>query len=260
MQPLAPPLPDRRPRTGLAARWAGLALGAVLAWALAGDDHLGLRLLGAAPAFGLCAVAGVLVGDALTPRPTGTVRGAGLTPRRIRDFLPRRLTSVLAAQAAALLALLTAAALTASADDLGRAGRSLTAACGELTESHGPWPGLFYGGPILGALALATAACGYALHRVTRRPAPAPSATAEAREADERQRRDHARAVTAAWGLTVCVPLAGSAFSAWGALTSLSCLGATAQTLGWLVLPVAVTAFGTALWLLFTLVTPRTAA
>ncbi|MEV6331600.1 hypothetical protein [Streptomyces sp. NPDC051909] len=263
MQPLDPPVPlPRTLHAGLAARWTGLVLGAGLAWLLAGTDRLGigpgLGLLGAVPAFGLCAVAGVLVGDALTPKQTGTVRSAALTPRRVRDFLPLRLVYVLTGQATVLVTLLTGAALTASADDLGRAGRALTAACGRLTESHGPWPGLFYGVPILGALALTTAVCGYALHRVTRRPAPAPTATAEARESDERQRHDHARALTAAWGLTVCVPLAGSAFFAWGSLTSLSCLGATAQTLGWLLLPVAVTALGTALWLLFTLVTPRT--
>lgn len=53
------------------ARWAGLAVFAITA-------------------FGLCVVGGVLLGDALTPRPREAVRTAGLAPRRVRDHVPPR--------------------------------------------------------------------------------------------------------------------------------------------------------------------------
>ncbi|MEV0484726.1 hypothetical protein AB0I69_29455 [Streptomyces sp. NPDC050508] len=248
------PGPHRRARAAFFARWGGLALGAALAWGIARSDRLGLGILHAVPVFGICAVAGILAADALIPKQQGPVRRAGLTPRRIRDFLPIRFATLLATQAVALVILLTAAAFTASADDMGRASRSLSAACGGLTESHGPWPGLFYGIPILAALGIGSAACGYALYRITRRPAPDGDSALLAD--DEEQRRDRARAVTAAWGLLVSAPLAGSAFFASGALRSLSCLGPAPHAVGWILLPVAVTAGCTAVWSLFVLAAP----
>ncbi|WP_210592521.1 hypothetical protein [Streptomyces sp. GESEQ-35] len=252
-------LPDRhrRPRAERFARWGGLALGAALAWGIAGSDRLGSGILLATPVFGICAVAGILAADALSPKPEGPVRRAGLTPRRIRDFLPTRFAALLATQAAALIALLAAAAFTASADDMGRAGRTLGAACDGLTESHGPWPGLFYGVPILGALAFSTAACGYVLYRSTRRPVP--DGDPALRAADEEQRRDRVLAVTAAWGLLVSAPLAGTAFFASGALRSLSCLGPASHTVGWILLPVAAAAGCTAVWCLYVLAVPLSA-
>ncbi|WP_055696874.1 MULTISPECIES: hypothetical protein [Streptomyces] len=243
----APPLPPEtaaRSRVDLCARWAGLAAGAAAAWAVASrDGGLGIGILYAIPAFGLCAVAGVLLGDALTPPPRGPVRSAGLTPRRARDYVPPRVTRFLAAQALALVALLAVAAAVAAPDDQGRAGRSLSATCQGMTETVGPWPGLFYGAPVLISLAVGTAACAWSLRRIARRPS------------EEQPRRDRALAITAAWGLLVSTPLLGAATFASGALLSLDCMGASGSA--WLLIPVALCAMATMTWCLTTIVSPR---
>ncbi len=54
-------------------------------------------------AFGLCTVAGVLLRDALTAPRRGVVRTAGLTPRRVRDYVPPRITRLLLGLAVALV-------------------------------------------------------------------------------------------------------------------------------------------------------------
>ncbi|MGW7257063.1 hypothetical protein [Streptomyces sp. NPDC054834] len=113
------------------ARWTGPAVGALAARRLTPLDHGDgiLYAIPAYPAFGLCTVAGVLVGDALTPPTRGAVRPAGLAPRRARDHLPPRMSPLPAVLAGALVVLLTAAAAVASPDGLGRAGRALTLTC-----------------------------------------------------------------------------------------------------------------------------------
>ncbi|MFC8294298.1 hypothetical protein ACFUJ0_21235 [Streptomyces sp. NPDC057242] len=251
----APPAPLRPARAELLVRWGGAAIGAAAAWTVAHGAGLGLGVLHALPVFAVCATAGVLAADALTPGPGGgAVRLAGLVPRRVRDVLPTGFALLLAAEAAVLLALLAVAALTAAPDDTGGAGRTLSVACTSLTESRGPWPGLFYGLPVLAALAAGTAACGYALRRITGRPVPGGDSAVAADDA--RRRRERARAVTAAWGLLVSAPLAGAALFASGALRSLSCVGPLVHTAGLLLLPVAAVAAGTALWSLFTVLAP----
>ena len=58
-----------------------------------------------------------------------------------------------------------------SADDLGRAGRSLTRACSALAvEGRGPWPGSFYAWPLIAVVLIGLVVAGVALLSVTRRP------------------------------------------------------------------------------------------
>ncbi|WP_244177494.1 hypothetical protein [Streptomyces atriruber] len=244
LPPVIPPETAARARVDLYARWSGLAAGAAAAWAVASrDDGLGIGILYAIPAFGLCAVAGVLLGDALTPPPHGPVRSAGLTPRRARDYVPPRTTRLLAAQALALITLLVAAAAMAAPDDQGHAGRSLSAICQGMTETVGPWPGLFYGAPVLASLAIGTAACAWSLRRIARRPS------------EEQPRRDRALAITAAWGLLISAPLLGTTTFATGALLGLDCMGASGAA--WFLIPVALSAASTMTWSLTTIVSPR---
>ncbi|WP_208643036.1 hypothetical protein [Streptomyces diastatochromogenes] len=228
------------------ARWTGLAAGALAAWPLSTLDH-GEGVLYAIPAFGLCAVAGVLVGDALTPPARGAVRTAGLAPRRVRDYVPPRMTRLLLVLAGALVVLLTVAGAVASPDDLGRAGRSLTLSCQGMTQSHGPWPGLYYGLPMLASLAVATVACGWSLRRIATRPG------------DEQSRRDRTLAIVAAWGLVVSISLLGAATTASASLLSLSCDGTVGTAGAVVLLPLALVSLVTGPWMLLTICSPRAA-
>lgn len=229
------------------ARWTGLAVG-VLASRWLQPLNNGEGTLYAILAFGLCAVAGVLAGDALTAPRQGAVRTADLTPRRVRDYVPPRMTILLLGLTAALVVALTAAAMVASPDDLGRAGRALTVTCRGMTESAGPWPGFYYGLPIVASLALSTAACGWSLRRIATRPG------------DEQSRRDRALAIVAAWGLLVSSSLLGVASTASGALMSTTCDGAVGTAANVVLWPLALLALLTAPWCLFTIISPRATA
>ncbi|GAA1357149.1 hypothetical protein [Streptomyces beijiangensis] len=229
------------------ARWAGIGAGVLAAGRMHNLGDLNTGILYAIPAFGLCTVAGTLLGDALTPRPQEAVRTAVLTPRRVRDYLPRRMTAALLFQAVFLVVLLAAAAAVASPGHLGFEGEQLSFSCGDHTEAAGPWPGLHYGLPILATLAVGTAACGWSLLRIARRPG------------DEQARRDRSLAITAAWGLLVSTPLMGVASSASGALMDLTCDGAPGQVATYLIWPMALVALVSTAWCFFTVVSPRAA-
>lgn len=240
-------LPSRlHPET--AAHRGGLLAAAALAWPASRiDAQLGTGILYGITAFSVCAVAGVLVADALRPRPQGTVRRARLGRRRVRDHLPRRPFALLAAQAVVLVALLTGALVAGSADDMGRAGRALTVVCPRVTETVGPWPGSYYGLPMLGLLASGTGLSGWTLRRI--------ALTAAGDDAGHRRR---SRSLIAAWGLLVTTPLAGVALFMGGAMRSISCLGGPLHALGWALIPVALLAAVSAVWCLVTLAFPRT--
>ncbi|MHA6758250.1 hypothetical protein [Streptacidiphilus sp. PAMC 29251] len=188
--------------------------------------------------------------DALTRRQQGTVRTAGLTPRRIRDYLPVRFTAVVAGFTVVLVALLAATTATGSADDAGRAGRSFVRVCGALTETRGPWPGSYYSLPLLAALGVATALCGLALHRTARRAAPDEPG---ARVLDDERRRAGMKAVVAAWGLLMTGSLTGTGLVVEGAIHNLSCTGAVLRTASWVLPPTLVGAAGTGLYCLVVL-------
>jgi hypothetical protein len=110
--------------------------------------------------FGLVVLLTVIAAERSVAPPTTKTRHAALSPRRIADYLPQRLTTAVIAATTALVAIGVAATLVASADDLGRAGRWLTISCtAATTQSKGPWPGAFYTVPLLVVIAtgLATA-------------------------------------------------------------------------------------------------------
>ncbi|MFF7450577.1 MULTISPECIES: hypothetical protein [unclassified Streptomyces] len=237
--------PSSRAHLDRYARWAGLAAGFLVARLLSPLTD-GDGILYAIPAFGLCAVAGVLVGDALTGPRRGAVRTAGLTPRRVRDYVPPRMTWLLLGLAAALVLTLTVATAVASPDDLGRAGRALTLTCRGTTDSASPWPGFSYAVPILSCLAVSTVACGWSLRRIATRPG------------DDRSRRDRTLAIVAAWGLVVSTSLLGVASTASGALMSTTCDGTPGTIANWALWPLALVSLLVAPWCLFTVASPRT--
>ncbi|WEB39046.1 hypothetical protein MOV08_06840 [Streptomyces yunnanensis] len=245
--------PASRRRVDRYARWSGLAAGVVAAPLLAtmptsyfGDDY-GMPIVLAITGFGLCAVGGVLLGDALTPRPQEAVRTAGLAPRRVRDHVPPRMTPVLLLLAVSLVVLLVIGLATASPDAIGRVGRALTVTCNGVTKPIGPWPGIFYGTPILASLTLGTAACSWALRRIAYRPC------------SDQQRRARSRAITAAWGLLVVPQLLLVVLMIATVLTHTSCAGALGTIAAVVIYPLGLLSLAALAGCLFTMVAPRAA-
>jgi hypothetical protein len=196
----------------LALRAGGIVVGVAAAFVVADADHLGLGAALAVPVFGASLLIGVVLGERTLPRPPTTgVRTARLTPRRVRDYLPRLPTAGLALLGGALLVLLSLTTITGSPDDQGRPGRAIQFACPGVgpgaVGARTPWPGSFYSVPIV-LTVLVTAVIGVLVLRVVVRR---PHVDAAGLSADEYRRRT-ASTVVATLGLVIAVPLAGSAF------------------------------------------------
>ena len=139
----------RRARTTARWRLAGLGVGIGVGIVAAQLDVLGRGLMLAVPLCALCILVGVVIGELRITAPRGPVRSAGLEVRRIRDYLPRRLTRVVAAATVLLVLVLGMTTAAGSPDDLGRAGRTLARQCSALVGTAvGPWPGSFYTAPL----------------------------------------------------------------------------------------------------------------
>ncbi|WP_267244818.1 hypothetical protein [Streptomyces sp. PR69] len=215
------------------ARWAGALIGIAVNIPVTFHPDSDVDLLYAFPVFGLCVMTGVLASDAVAAPAHGRMRRtASVTPRRIRDCLPRSLTASIAAQAVVLLLLLAFAAATATADADGRPGRALAVQCPAGDQLLSPWPGPSYAWPGLGGLVLGTAVCALLLRRVTARPAA------------DGQRRIRARAAIGAWGVLVCAPLFAVSLTMGVVALSLSCAGALKAVALWVL---GTTAFVSAL-------------
>lgn len=243
-------------------RWAGLGLGVVAAYLTAGVGSLGLGVMLAPTVFGLCVIAGVIVGElAATPRREGE-RTAALETRTLRDYVPRRLGGLVTASTIGLGAVLVTTTLMGSADDMGRAGRSLSRACspemlvGAMSAVAGPWPGLFYSVPLGIAVSLGLLAAAIALRTVVLRPrsGSAPHLVA----GDDALRHRSAEAVVAATGVMVAASLLGVALTASDALIGIACPPMMWTVLGFALLAVGALMLLLAVWCLaLLLVGPR---
>ncbi|MGN0063472.1 MAG: hypothetical protein ACI379_04465 [Nocardioides sp.] len=240
-------------------RLAGLALGtAAAAWVLLEptpfDRGLGSVAVIAPLCLGAITLLGVVVGELVVrPRFNDGPRTATLRPRRVRDHLPPKLTRLVVAVTVAGVLLCAYTALTASADDMGRDGRSLAARCSAtVSAASGPYPGSFYVLPYLAGLAVVAAIAVVAALRITRRTlgSDAPSA--------DRYRSTGLTAVVSAYGLTMSVPLAGIALVAGTALLGHECPQTGWRIVGVSALVVALCAAGTALISLVGLLAPAT--
>lgn len=117
-------------------------------------------------AAGLAALAVHTLGERAWPRPTGTVRRAHLTPRRARDVVPVWLGGLTVVWSVALLVVLVAAGRSATPD-----GRRINRVDGAMVSTASPYPGWFYGLPILVGAILLVGATALVLRQVARRPA-----------------------------------------------------------------------------------------
>ena len=200
----------------VAIRILGGVVGLGAAIAAVTSLSLGRGLMMAPAIVGLGVMVGVAVGETVVrPRRTPGPRSASLEPRRAWAYLPRPLTWTVAALGIfhALTLLLTTA--TASADDLGRAGRSLTCQTAVNGASHGPYPGSFYSLPLLAVLSLAGIVGLLAARAVVRRP----RGFAPSEYGDDALRSRSLTVIVAAAGWALAASHAGVAATAGGSLT-----------------------------------------
>jgi len=239
--------------TAVGWRLAGLGLGVGAAAFTASVGSLGLGVMLAPAAFGICVIAGVAVGElASIPRREGQ-RTAALETRTLGDYVPRRLSWLVSASTIGLGAVLVTTTLMGSADDMGRAGRSLSRQCNPeslkmLGGASGPWPGLFYSVPLAIAVGVGLLGAAVALRTVVLRPRS--GATPELVVADDVLRRRSAEAVVAATGVMVAASLLGVALAAGGALLRFTCPPSSWTVLGGALLAVGALMLFLAVWCL----------
>lgn len=147
----------------------GLVLLAAWAWATAQPSLLGLPLV-VGP--GAAATAGVL-GFALPPtRPRGdrAVRVATLLPRSAAQVMTGEERLVAGILLIALVGVLVTTGVTADGSGA-TAGRGFSAASATTSASASPYPGWFYGAPILVTATLLVGAVAFAIRRTVLLPA-----------------------------------------------------------------------------------------
>lgn len=221
-------------------RWRalGLLVGLAAGVLMLSGGGLGRGPMLAAPVFGLCVLAGVIVGELRVSAPGGPTRRATLEVRRLRDYVPRGLTAAVAATTMLLGGILVATTLAGSGDDLGRAGRSLARECSAVnSEAAGPWPGSYYSLSLAATVGVGLLGAAVASLLIVRRPRQGVG-----HPVNDTPRRRAVSAVVAASGVLVAVPLIGVSLTAAGALFSISCRPGWWSVLAWslLILSVAV--------------------
>lgn len=153
----------------------GTLAGAVAAYAVAwGVPDVLLSGLGVGAAVAPLVGASVLllclcVAELTTPHVRSAVRTASLGTRRLGDVLDARSRVAAMAGVGLLTTLLAIGWLMGDPDDLGRAGRTLATQCGSFAQARGPWPGSFYGAPMLLALVVVVLTAVATLVAITRR-------------------------------------------------------------------------------------------
>ncbi|WP_185995556.1 hypothetical protein [Nocardioides campestrisoli] len=206
-------------------RGTGILLGAALAVSQLSDGGivpspgLWVDAIHAPILFGLATLLAAVLGELVVrPRFDAGPRTADLRPRRVRDFLPPGLTRLVAGLGVCAAALCSFTWLTASADDMGRDGRALWAACtAAVSSTRSPYPGSFYVVPYALGVAVALAVAAAAAWQVTRRPLGGTPA-----EADH-HRRTSMQAIVGALGVVVSAPMIGLALVAGTTLLQHAC-------------------------------------
>lgn len=172
-----------------------------------------------APAvFGLLVVLGVGLGETVVrpARPAG-LRSASMTPRRLREYLPRVPAALAVIVVGMITVLLTFTTLTASRDDYTGVMRALSCDNLRVGGSHTPYPGSYYSLPLAVLLVLVLALAGLASRQAIVRP----RGLATDDWGDDALRRRSLDVIVSAVGIAVGVPYIGLALTAGGALRTL---------------------------------------
>lgn len=214
--PARPREVSREWRLVLTARLIAFVTGVGAAVATYGSGSSGRGPMLALAAFGGCVLLGTAIGETLVrPRHDPGVRSASLTPRRVRDYLPRTAVPV-AGMGVSTLALLLFTTVTAD----GGPGleRGLGCATATMTSMHTPYPGSFYSLPLALTLVAVLGVAAIAARQVVARPRGMAPDSSD----DDLLRRSSLDVIVAATGSAVGAPLFGICLVTGGALRSLS--------------------------------------
>ncbi len=235
---------------------AALVVGGLAAWLVNAGLHLGRGTMLVPAVLGLFAVAGVGLAETVVRphRPAGP-RTASLASRRVPDYLPRPLAIAVAGITALHLATLALTTATASADDLGHAGRNIAARCGAVSSGAGPYPGSFDSVPLALLLLVIGLIAALALTAVVRRP----RGFAPDDVGDDALRHRSVTRVLAAAGSAVAASHVGIAFYAGTALLRMDCQRAWMAPVGGVLLASVPVALLLLCWFVGRLVAPGAA-
>ncbi len=180
LAPGSTPAAATRPAEDRAMRFAQLRAVAAVALAIVlfvamfrlSIGMTGLVGLPVALAAGFSASAGLLLYSALPPAklPAAAKSSAVLVRREPWSFAPRRAFAIPLASMAAFVLFLVATGITSSPDEQGRY-RQISIATADTASSAGPYPGWFYGIPLIVATLVLAASAYLALRRIAGAPA-----------------------------------------------------------------------------------------
>lgn len=216
-----------------AAASAALALAVMiggLAWSSAAPSALGLPLA-LAPAFAAC-VALAFYGTHPPRAGTtdlGTVRTASLHVRSARTVIPPRTVALGLTLAGGYVGLVVLCGVTASRDESGR-GRQIAFTAGDVAAAAGPYPGWWYGLPMLASAVALLGTAVLVAQRISATPA-IPGAADQ--PADSAWRNASSRMVFGIALCCLCVQFGGTAFIAGESMARAALPGTAA---GWTIL------------------------
>lgn len=238
------------------ATWAAASVvGGVTAWLVNGSLDAGRGTMLVPAVLGLFVVSGVgLAETVVRPRRPAGPRTASLAPRRVTDYVPRRLATGVAGITVLHVSALALTTLTGSADDLGRAGRQIAAQCGNTGSAAGPYPGSFYSVPLILLLLVICLVTAAALLAVVRRP----RGFAPDDVGDDELRRRSSTLVLAAVGAVVAASQVAIAFFAGTAMLRMTCQSAWMPLVGWALIVSIPAALVLLAWFLGRVVAPGT--
>ena len=201
-------------RVVVALRLLGGVVGVAGAWALAAVLDQGRGLVLAPAVAGLGIVVGVALGETVVrPRRAPGPRSASLRPRTARAYVPRPLSTTLAALLVFHVGTLVLTTFTATG------GRSFTCRVENLAGSHGPYPGSYYSVPLLGMLALVGLVAVVAARVVVARP----RGFAPDEQGDDVLRARSLTVIVAASGLALAATHVGIGIATAASFASLVC-------------------------------------
>lgn len=236
-------------------RVVGTVVGVLAGWQVFERGSYGTGPLLAPAVFGLCVVTGVTLGETLVrPRRAAGNRSASLSTRRVRDYLPRTTTILVAVVLALEICTLILTTVTASYDDYTRGTRALVCeGPAGYSSSQTPYPGSYYSVPLTLVLIAVLVVAGLAARQVVRRPRGMSTTDA----GDDVLRLRSCRVVVASTGVAVCAPFTAIALIAGGAMRGLgSCAPGWAEAAGTLLLWSSLLALVVGLWCAVQLITP----